>query len=122
LCLGAASLLDELFDARFDDARHTAISKTLGRNVLPLIDGSKHRLAGLKLGDCGPCLEGLASLGHVLTRHDDALGLVLRRLRRNQGNNDAALIEADEPAAGAEFLPVEANELASAQCRRPAQR
>jgi hypothetical protein len=30
LCLAAAALLDKCPDSRFDDARHTAIGKTLG--------------------------------------------------------------------------------------------
>jgi hypothetical protein len=36
--------------------------------------------------------------------------------------DNAALVDVDETTAGAEFLPVEANELASAQCGSPAQR
>jgi hypothetical protein len=33
------------------------------------------RLAGHQLGNCRPCLEGLASLWHVLSRDKDRLGL-----------------------------------------------
>jgi hypothetical protein len=79
--------------------RHAAVGKTLNESLL--IDGTKHRLASLQLGDRGPALNGLASLWHMLGRVNNRLGLVLRCLRRHQRYDDAALVDADEAAAGA---------------------
>jgi hypothetical protein len=54
LCLAAAAPFDELVDARFHNTRHATIGKALSRNVLPLIDGAKRRLAGAQVA--GPSI------------------------------------------------------------------
>jgi hypothetical protein len=59
------------------DACYAAIGQAFGRNELALIDGAKHGLSSPELGDRRPCLKRLASLWHMLARHDDGLGLVL---------------------------------------------